>query len=135
VCLYPVGFGYRIMVCGIVSSVFSCGLRFVVSLVSICEVEAVAVWFPLGRVCVGYYCLCYVFGGRLGLGSLVVGLAWGIRRFVCLDCCFGGCGGLAMFLVRFVEFSVFLFFVLDLFRVVLYPRRCRIYYVVRGPPY
>ena len=70
------------------------------------------------------------------MGSLVIGFAWGIRRCVCLGCCFGGYGGLVMFLVRFVEFSFFFrFFVLVLVRVVLYPRRCMIYYMVPGPHY
>jgi len=40
--------------------------------VLVCMVEMVGVLFPLGRVCLGSYCLCYVFGDRLDLGSLVV---------------------------------------------------------------
>ena len=69
-----------------------------------------------------------VLGDRLYLGSLVVGLAWGIQRCVCSGCCFGGYGGLMVFLVRFVEFSFFLrFFVPVLVRVYLYPRPCMIY--------
>ena len=49
---------------------------------------------------------------------------------------FDGYGGLVMFLVRFVEFSVFLrFFVLVLVRVVLSLRRCMIYYRVPDPRY
>ena len=80
--------------------------------------------------------MCCVFGDHVYLGSSVVGLAWGIRRCVCSGCCFGGCGGLVMFLVRFVESSAFLrFFVLVLVRVVMSPRRCMIYYKVPDPHY
>ncbi len=62
--------------------------------------------------------MCCIFGNHIYLGSLVVGLAWGIRRCVCSGCCFGGYGGLVMFLVRYVEFYLFLrFFVLVLVRV------------------
>jgi hypothetical protein len=99
-------------------------------------VEVVGVWFPLGRVCLGTYCMCCVFGDNLYLASLVVGLAWGNWRCVCPGCYFGGCVGLVMFLVRFVEFLVFLtFFVLVLIRVVLSPRRCMVYYKVPGHHY
>ncbi len=69
-----------------------------------------------------------MFGDLLGLGSFVVGLACGIRHYVCSGCCFDGDGGMLIVFVRFVEFSFFLrFFVLVLVRVVRYPRRCMIY--------
>jgi len=136
-------------VCGFVSNWgwLSCGLWrcvfrffffliFIFYLVLVCMVDVVGVWFPLGRVCLGTYYMCCIFGDHVYLSSLVVGLAWGIQRCACSSCCFGGYGGLVVFLVRFVEFSFFLrFFVLVLVRVVLYPRRCMIYYEVPGPHY
>ena len=80
--------------------------------------------------------MCCVLGDSLFLGSVVVHLALGVRRCVCSRCCFGGYGGLVMFLVLFVEFSFFLrLFVLVVVRVVFYPRRCMIYYGVPGSHY
>ncbi len=81
--LCPIGVGCRIVGCGGVSFVFYCWVLFVFPLVLVCMVEEVGVWFPLGRVCLGTYCMCCVFGDHLYLGSLVVGLAWGIRRCIC----------------------------------------------------
>ena len=109
---------------------------FVLYLISICLVSGVDVEFPSGRVCLGCQCFWCVGGDRLGLGARAIVLAWGYMRCVCLGFCFWGCGGFVTFLVRFVEFSIFLrFFILVLVRVFLYPRRCMIYYKVPDPRY
>jgi uncharacterized RDD family membrane protein YckC len=66
----------------------------------------------------------------------VIVLAWGDRVCVYSGRYLGVYGVLVVFLVRYDEFSVFLrFFALVLFRVVLSPRRCMIYYEGPGPRY
>ena len=82
-CLCPIRVGCRSVGCRGVSFVFYCWVLIVFSLVLVGMVEVLSVWFPLGRVCLGTYSMCCVFGDHLYLGSLVVGLAWGIRRCVC----------------------------------------------------
>ena len=71
-CFCPFEVGYRVGGCGGGSFVFFCWVFFANSLVLVCMVEVVGVIFPIARVCLGSYCLCYVLGDRLDLGSLVV---------------------------------------------------------------
>ena len=73
-CSCPIEVGCRCVGYGGLSFVFYCWVLVVFSLVLVCMVEVVGMYFPLGRVCFGPYYVCCVFGDRLYLSSLVVGL-------------------------------------------------------------
>ncbi len=53
-------------------------------------------------MCFGPYNVGYVVVDLVGLGSLLLGLARGIRHCGCPGCCFEGVVGMAMVRVRFV---------------------------------
>ena len=61
--------------------------------------------FPLGRVCLGQFCLWCVAGGCLDMSRHAGGLAWVLCHCVWSSHYFVGYGGLLRSHVRYVAFS------------------------------
>ena len=79
----------------------------VVYLVSFCKVSGVGVYFPSGRICLGYRWFSCVGGDSLGLGARVIVFAWGDWDCVYLGRDLGVFGVLVLLLFFFFLFCMF----------------------------